>query len=758
MECARPQNYQNDVLQPPKIFAPLSCAHCGIKRRNQLIKGLLYVIVKGISENMAIQRVGEGFQHRFLLRALSSRVAGFCLFGTAYYLAYFFGMSFSKACASPFWFPDVILLGALLLTRPRDWFWFILWALVIRLIAPVSEGVPTGFLLITLAIDSAKGLAAATLLRTFMRNPLRLATVKEFGVFILIAALLVPAASSFVAAAPWRTMGSSYWTAWEQWFMGDALAQLVLMPGLLHLVSARWEMKWPPGKNSLEAAFLVAGLIVTNWLAFATSIDAVGLLETRYYFPVPLMFWAAIRFGMPGASIGVVITTIVSVDAAVHGHGSFQGLSASETALLLQQFLLLRAVPLYLVAILIQQKENAEHFLRESEQRFRNMANTAPALIWMSGTDKLCDFFNLNWLEFTGRTMEQELGNGWAEGVHPDDFRRCVDVYYSSFDARVPFEMEYRLRRRDGEYRWVLDRGIPRYAAGGEFVGYVGMAIDLTDRKRAEEARRDLMHASRLVVLGEFTAMVAHELNQPLSTILVNVDAMNVLLDMQTMPMTEARQIMEDIRRDNSRATEAIRHLRALACKREMEMLPLNINETISGVIRLAEGDALRRGVQVVEEYGDDVPMIRGDVIHLQQVVLNLILNGMDAMKDCPIVERRLLVRTVCNDRDLVEVSVRDSGHGIPATNLLRVFESFFTTKQNGIGLGLSISRSIIQLHAGRLWAENNTNGRGTTFRFTVPPIVKTSAQIAPCAKAMECRAEQELTASVIQPLAARNQ
>jgi signal transduction histidine kinase len=283
--------------------------------------------------------------------------------------------------------------------------------------------------------------------------------------------------------------------------------------------------------------------------------------------------------------------------------------------------------------------------------------------------------------------------------------------------------MEYRLRRHDGEYRWVLDRGIPRYAAGGEFVGYVGTAIDLTDRRLAEEARQDLVHASRLAVLGEFTAMIAHELNQPLYAILVNADAMNALLELGNAPMEELRLIVEDIRRDDRRATEAIRRIRALVSKRGMEMHPLDMNETVSEVVRMATGDASRRRVQIDEEYCEQLPIVQGDIIHLQQVMLNLILNGMDAMKDSPIFERRLLVTTHCNGNGTVEVSVRDSGHGIPPENLPRVFDSFFTTKPNGIGIGLSMARSIIQLHAGRLWAENNKEGKGTTFRFTLPTI-----------------------------------
>src|SRR5882724_13332723 len=136
------------------------------------------------------------------------------------------------------------------------------------------------------------------------------------------------------------------------------------------------------------------------------------------------------------------------------------------------------------------QDSRAKDSLRESDQRFCAMADAAPVMIWMSGVDMLCNFFNEPWLAFTGRTTEQELGNGWAEGVHPDDLQRCLEVYTSSFEARRPFSMEYRLRRADGEYRWILDRGIPRYAPDGGFVGYIGSAVDVTDGKLTEEALR----------------------------------------------------------------------------------------------------------------------------------------------------------------------------------------------------------------------------------------------------------------------------
>ena len=226
---------------------------------------------------------------------------------------------------------------------------------------------------------------------------------------------------------------------------------------------------------------------MTAYIAFDTEAGATGFTEPRFYAPVPFLFWAAIRFGMFGATGAIAVIAFFSVAAALQGHGPFSGRSPADTAVDLQHFLLLRAAPLYLVAVLIEQKQGVEVSLRESEERFRSMANTAPALMWISGTDKRCEFVSRGWLDFTGRTLEQELGKGWTESVHGEDVQRCLETYHSSFDARQRFEMEYRARRYDGDYRWLLDRGVPRYAPDGKFVGYIGSAIDITERKRAED-------------------------------------------------------------------------------------------------------------------------------------------------------------------------------------------------------------------------------------------------------------------------------
>jgi PAS domain S-box-containing protein len=337
-------------------------------------------------------------------------------------------------------------------------------------------------------------------LRHLLRNPVRFETVREFSLYCLIAVLLVPAGSAFAGAAARHFLfpGYGYWQAWEQWFLGDALAHLVITPVIFYWVlGSPWNAPARTAARRVEAGLLTVGLIVTAYLAFTTGEGEIHFAEPRFYAPVPFMFWAAIRFGVFGATGAIAVMAFFSVAAALQGAGPFAGHWPADTAVELQNFLLLRSTPLYLVAVLIEQKKAMENTLRESEERFRTMANTAPALIWMAGPDKLCDFVNQGWLDFTGRTLEQELGDGWTECVHGEDAQRCLETYRSSFDARQRFEMEYRARRYDGEYRWILDRGVPRYAPDGKFVGYVGFVFDIHDRKRAEQTLRENESALR---------------------------------------------------------------------------------------------------------------------------------------------------------------------------------------------------------------------------------------------------------------------
>jgi signal transduction histidine kinase len=254
----------------------------------------------------------------------------------------------------------------------------------------------------------------------------------------------------------------------------------------------------------------------------------------------------------------------------------------------------------------------------------------------------------------------------------------------------------------------------------GNEPSFVVTIRDITDRKLAEEANRDLAHASRIALLGELTASIAHEINQPLGAILSNADAAELLLDSESPPLDEVRKILADIRNDDLRASEIIRHIRLLTRKRAMQMGSLDVNEVAADVVQLMEPEARRRNVLLHTEFTAAPATICGDRVHLYQVLMNLILNGMEAMIGTPEGERGLFVRTATNGEQRVEVSVTDSGLGIPPEKLPRLFDSFFTTKENGMGLGLAIARSIIDAHHGRISAENNS-ARGATFRFDLP-------------------------------------
>jgi PAS domain S-box-containing protein len=760
----------------------------------------------------------------------------------------------------------------------------------------------------------------------------------------------------------------------------------------------------------------------------------------------------------------------------------------------------------------ITERKFAEQLQSESEGRFRLLADAAPVLIWMSGTDKRCTYFNRRWLEFTGRTLTQELDDGWVEGVHPEDRGRCMEIYSRAFDAREPFNLEYRLRRHDGEYRCILDSGVPLYGADQRFTGYigsciditerknledivkrdkeflrqviditpnlifakdregrftlvnkavadiygttvdallgktdadfnrnaeevamfrrmdlevmdtlrerviaeervtdsngknhwlqtvkrpivdrdgtanqvlgsatditerkqaeealrqsefkfralfesnvvplefwhvdgrildandaflrlvgctredleaglvrwdtltapeyrdldrqrrsqewvagkqtmdpyekeyllrdgrripvmialsllpgysdrgVGMAVDLTEHKRSQERleeskaliksvfsslyghvavldrdgcilavndawtrfarenrgsfaavgiganyievcrhamaagdpsaekslagiesvlngeceefvveypfnsptrdywfemvaqplrrpeggaiishidisdrrqaeieahdmRQELSHVTRVAMMGELTASLAHELNQPLTAILSNAQTVQRILDHPAPDMAEIREILGDIVSDDQRAGEIIRGLRSLLKKSELAFRPLDLNSVILEVIGLIRSDALIKNVAVALRLAPGIPSVRGDRVQLQQLMLNLAINALDAMRDVPESERRLDIATTLIDASSVQVAVQDSGMGIPGDRLDKIFDPFYTDKPHGMGMGLAICRSIVRLHGGRIWAANRS-GRGATFQYVLP-------------------------------------
>jgi PAS domain S-box-containing protein len=370
--------------------------------------------------------------------------------------------------------------------------------------------------------------------------------------------------------------------------------------------------------------------------------------------------------------------------------------------------------------------------------------DAAPVMIWVSGTDKQCVWFNRPWFNFTGRDIHEEIGDGWLEGVHPEDLDRCLETYVRHFDARTDFRMEYRLRRYDQTYRWIDDTGIPRYARDGSFLGYIGSCTDvnqykemqrelrgrlaeidgLTRRARAAELQNskraaELAHLNRFNVAGELTATIAHELNQPLAAILTNSETATALLDSSASNVDELRQILIDIRRDNQRASDVLHRVRSFLKKAPFARKNNDLNGIVRDTVGLLSRVAASRETDLGSETTVGELLVNCDRTQLQQVIINLILNAMDAMSAIPAGNRKIAITTT-RVKNFADVIVSDTGPGISPDIVKLVFEPFFSTKPEGMGMGLSIVRTIVEAHGGQISAKGNA-GNGAVFHVRLP-------------------------------------
>jgi PAS domain S-box-containing protein len=369
----------------------------------------------------------------------------------------------------------------------------------------------------------------------------------------------------------------------------------------------------------------------------------------------------------------------------------------------------------------IADRTRVEEALRESEERFRNMANTAPVLIWVSGPDKLCTFFNTSWLTFTGRTIDQELGYGWAENVHPDDIQQCLDLYTSSFDARRRFRTEYRLRRSDGEYRWVLDEGVPRLEPGGGFAGYVGSCIDITDTRRAQE---ESLGRARIESLRVLAGGVAHDFTNLMGGIFTTAE-----LAEHEFAGHSSVEYFRRIRTVAQRAVEIARELMIYAGRDKGYFELLDVSQVVQDIAELLMTSISKRTVMRMD-LSKDLPAIWGNPTHIRQVVMNLIINASEAIGDTAgVIHIRTSHAPDAHRKDSgdsgggvewVRLEISDTGQGMTDEHRARIFDPFFTTKDTGHGLGLSVVQGILHSHRGLIHV-TSAPGSGTTFDILLP-------------------------------------
>jgi len=311
---------------------------------------------------------------------------------------------------------------------------------------------------------------------------------------------------------------------------------------------------------------------------------------------------------------------------------------------------------------------------------------------------------------------------------------RCLEVYENSFNARQPFTIEYRLRRNDGEYRWVLDTGTPRFADDGAFLGYIGSCIDITALKQAELDHQlqnmELARVGRVTLMGELAASLAHEVNNPIGAIVTNASAGQRLIAAGKIEAEELKDLLADIVADGHRAREVIQGIRNMVRKSESRRSLIPITEVIRDLLRIVRADAVERNVAISTEIDSTTGRVMADRVQLLQVLLNLTLNAFEAMAVNRPDARRLVITGGRNGDGEIVVSLRDSGPGFPGGIVDQLFEPFFSTKAEGTGMGLAIARSIVEAHGGVLSGENCEDG-GACFTVRLPQAKEDKSKAA---------------------------
>ncbi|MDB4870447.1 MAG: sensor histidine kinase protein [Gemmatimonadales bacterium] len=361
--------------------------------------------------------------------------------------------------------------------------------------------------------------------------------------------------------------------------------------------------------------------------------------------------------------------------------------------------------------------------IQTREDFLRLVINTIPGMVWSGLPDGSFDFINEPWLTYLGCSWEELTARGGLRSVvHPDDVLAADARWLETRSSGKHIDHELRMRRADGQYRWFLTRAMPLHDERGNIVRWYGTATDVEDFKRAEEARQqtqsDLAHVSRVTTMGELTASLAHEVNQPIAASLMNAGSCVRWLAADPPNLEEARAAASRIVEDGRRATEIVGRIRLLFMKGAPRREWVDVNDLIREMSVLLRSETTRYAISVRTELAADLPQVMGDRVQLQQVLMNLMMNSIDAMKHVTGI-RDLAITSKRGDNGHLLVSVSDTGVGLPQ-QADHIFKAFFTTKDHGIGMGLSISRSIVESHGGHLWAADYASS-GASFSLTLP-------------------------------------
>jgi PAS domain S-box-containing protein len=380
-----------------------------------------------------------------------------------------------------------------------------------------------------------------------------------------------------------------------------------------------------------------------------------------------------------------------------------------------------RIVKWYGILFDIDELKKTESALQEREYELLGIIDTIPSLLWSASPTGEPTHLSKRVLEYSGLQFEDFLDLGWKRFIHPEDYEETAKVFFQAIQAGESYNLVHRLRRADGEYRWHHARGEPLRGPHGEIVQWYGLAIDIDEWKRAEDHLRDtrtkLTRASQIATVAELSASIAHELNQPLMSVLANAQAGKRWLAANPPNLPETNASIERIIRDARAADQVIQHIRGLFRQESFEKKQVSIQDVLSEAVRFLHEDPRKHDVPIDWQLDEPLPTLSVDLTQIQQVFINLISNAMEALEGSQI-SPHIIVRACARDQNQMLIQVIDNGPGVADQE--RIFDAFVTTKQNGMGIGLAVSRSIVEAHGGRLWAENNPSG-GVTFSVALP-------------------------------------
>ena len=774
-------------------------------------------------------------------------------------LGYYFGALLGFAWRFPgsgisfFWPPTAVLTAAFLLNPPRTWGWLLAGALGAHAIAHSQNGVPMTAWPVQFVANATQATLSAWLVRRFSDPTRPFGDLHRALAFIVWACIIGPAVASVIPLHVYVSLGWSTDAlhAWRMRTVSNGIGALILIPAIVMIWD--WLRSRPsavPAWRVAEFVLVFAGLVAAHSVVQYVDHTAALNVALALYAPAPFLLWATVRFGGAGLSLALLCTTLLTVSSALQG-GAFAGSTPGEAIVGVQLFLSTMAVPLILIAGLLEQNRAEHRSLVEMEQQNSATLRALPDLMFLQSRDgvylkhfapsnsqllvspelflgrnmrdilpphvaalfepafrtvtpdepsvveyslemngELCQYearliglddnrvlsivrditarrrsdaalleaqrryalataaggIGVWHLDLKTGTLQVEGGlrsllgyaepevddriSSWAALVVPEDMAdvRARLATFSDGSSRV-FETECRLIAKDGSVRWILGRASIADWAGGSLNRVTGTYTDITDRKEAEDALKHandaMVRMGRVTALSELTASIAHELNQPLAAIATNANTCLRWMDSAASD-DDLRGALKDLVADSRRAGQIVRRTREMFANRSVSRAPTDLNGVIRNVVDLVRTRLRDASVQLELELDDSLPEIEADKVQVQQVVMNLVLNAVDAMLEAQTRPRILSMQSRASDSGVL-VHVRDTGSGLSAPAAEQVFEPFYTTKTDGIGIGLAISRSIVEAHGGSIWASAEA-GRGATFSFTLPINPQTEA------------------------------